>query len=141
MDGEKLQILLVEDAEPDVFVVRESLGQSGLAFELKVLDDGEKAVDFVDGMDRDDTAPLPDVILLDFNLPKKSGPQVLERIRRSPRCAGIPVVVVTSSDSPRDKAEAARLGVLHYFRKPSRLDEFMKLGPLVRGAVGDQRQI
>jgi CheY-like chemotaxis protein len=130
-----VNILLIEDAEPDVFLVREALKNAGLNFELNVLDDGEKAIDFIDELDRNGGAGCPHVVLLDLNLPKRSGDQILEHMRQSGRCRNVPVVVVTSSDSPRDKAEASRLGATRYFRKPSRLDEFMQLGPLVRELV------
>ena len=132
MTETQCQILLVEDTEPDVFLVREALRQAGLKFQLRVFDDGEKAVDFIDTLDRDKREVCPNLVLLDLNLPKKTGEQVLERMRRSPRCGTLPVIIVTSSDSPKDKAHTARLGATQYFRKPSRLDEFMKLGPLVR---------
>jgi DNA-binding response OmpR family regulator len=132
MDQPQFKIVLIEDAEPDVFLVREALRQAGLSFQLNVLDDGEKAVDYIDNLDANASVTCPNLILLDLNLPKKSGDQILERMRHSPRCGQIPVIVVTSSDSPRDKAETARLGATQYFRKPSRLDEFMRLGPLVR---------
>lgn len=125
-------IVLVEDAEPDVFLVREALRQTGINFHLNVLDDGEKAVDFIDALDSDQSLLCPDLILLDLNLPKRSGDQILQHMRRSARCGAIPVMVVTSSDSSKDRSETARLGATHYFRKPSRLDEFMQLGPLVR---------
>ncbi|HUA83845.1 MAG TPA: response regulator [Bryobacteraceae bacterium] len=125
------QILLIEDAEPDVFLVREALRQAGIACQLKVLDDGEKAVDFIDGLDENSATPCPNVVLLDLNLPKRSGDQILEHMRQSERCRDVPVVIVTSSDSPKDREQTSRLGATFYFRKPSRLDEFMKLGPLV----------
>lgn len=128
----KAQILLVEDAEPDVFLVREALRRAGVKPNLRVLEDGEQAADFIDTLDTDASTVCPDLVLLDLNLPKKNGNQVLERMRRSPRCAGVPVVVITSSDSPADRSRAARLGATRYFQKPSRLDEFMKLGHLVR---------
>lgn len=132
MTGPRFHIVLVEDAEPDVLLVREALEQSGLEFELKVFDDGEQGVAFVDTMDEDDTLKRPHLFLLDLNLPKKTGRQILERVRQSPRCGQIPVVILTSSDSQKDKAQAADLNATGYFRKPSRLDEFMKLGPYVR---------
>jgi len=132
MDKRGYRILLVEDAEPDVLLVREALERSGLTFELEVLDDGEKAVEFIDSMAADRTVNPPDVMLLDLNLPKWSGGDILARVRKSPVCGGVPVVILTSSDSPRDKSQAAELQATHYFRKPSRLDEFMKLGPLIR---------
>lgn len=131
-----MNILLIEDAEPDVFLVREALKNAGLDFELNVLDDGEKAIDFIDELDRYRGANCPHLVLLDLNLPRRSGDQILQHLRHSDRCKDIPVVVVTSSDSPRDKAEMSRLGATRYFRKPSRLDEFMRLGPLVRELVG-----
>jgi len=122
----------VEDAEPDVFLVREALERDGLEFELEVLDDGEKAVDFIDRIDQDPGIRRPNLLLLDLNLPKKSGGQVLERVRQSPACAHVPVVILTSSDSPMDKARAAQYKATEYFKKPSKWDEFMRLGPLVR---------
>jgi CheY-like chemotaxis protein len=126
------RLVLVEDTEPDVFLVREALRQAGLDFELQVLEDGEKAIEFVDAMEMDHSAPRPDLVLLDLNLPKKSGGRVLERIRGSSACDNIPVVILTSSESPEDRAQVARFRATRYFRKASRLDEFMKLGPLVR---------
>ena len=132
MSSSRFHIVLVEDAEPDVMLVREALRQSGLDFDLQVLDDGEQGVDLVDTMDRDATVPCPHLFLLDLNLPKKSGSQILERVRRSPACGRVPVVILTSSDSQKDKTEAATLKATGYFRKPSRLDEFMQLGPYIR---------
>lgn len=83
-------------------------------------------------MDSDEALPRPDVVLLDLNLPRKGGTRVLERIRLSRNCARVPVVIVTSSDSPQDKAQASRLGATKYFQKPLDLMQFMKIGPLVR---------
>jgi DNA-binding response OmpR family regulator len=137
MSHSRLNILLIEDAEPDVFLVREALKNAGIDFELRVLDDGEKAVDFFDHLDQARDEECPALVLLDLNLPKRTGDQILEHMRHSDRCKDLPVVIVTSSDSPRDKAQVSKLGATQYFRKPSRLDEFMRLGPLVRELVGD----
>jgi len=128
----QFQILLVEDAPPDVFLVREALNQCGLTVSLQVLDDGEKAIDFINAADRDAAAPIPRLVLLDLNLPKWSGAQVLEHLRKSSRLGELPVVILTSSDSPKDKAMAAQFRATAYFRKASNLDDFMKLGDLVR---------
>ena len=132
MSSNCFYIVLVEDAEPDVILVREALEQSGLEFDLRVFDDGEQGVDFVEKMDRDATITRPHLFLLDLNLPKKSGGQILERVRQSTTCSEVPVVILTSSDSHKDKAQAANLKATGYFRKPSRLDEFMRLGPYIR---------
>jgi chemotaxis family two-component system response regulator Rcp1 len=130
-----VNILLIEDADPDVFLVREALKSAGLDFQLTVLDDGEKAIHFIDALDRNGNEVCPQVILLDLNLPRCSGDEILDHIRHSERCKNVPVLVITSSDSPRDKVNVASLGASNYFRKPSRLDEFMRLGPLVRELV------
>lgn len=132
MSSNRFHIVLVEDAEPDVILVREALEQSGLEFDLRVFDDGEQGVDFVENMDRDATITRPHLFLLDLNLPKKSGSQILERVRQSMTCSQVPVVILTSSDSHKDKMQAANLKATGYFRKPSRLDDFMKLGPYIR---------
>jgi CheY-like chemotaxis protein len=137
MGEPRFQILVVEDAEPDVLLVREALQRSGLKFELQLLEDGESAVDYIEALERDQAVPRPDLVLLDLNLPMKSGSQVLERLRESTICGDIPVVILTSSDSPKDKAQAAHLRATEYFRKPSRLDEFMRLGQVVRKILGD----
>ena len=140
MTGSRFHIILVEDAEPDVLLVREALEQSGLEFELLVFDDGEQGVAFIENMDRDASLVRPNLFLLDLNLPKKTGGQILERVRQSPRCGQVPVVILTSSDSQKDKTQAADLKATGYFRKPSRLDEFMKLGPYVRDLLTRQGQ-
>jgi len=137
MGDERFEIVLVEDAEPDVFLVREALESGGVPFNLRVFSDGEKAVDFIDEMDQL-AGGSPDLLLLDLNLPKKSGAQVLEHAKRSQGWRNVPVVVLTSSDSPRDKEQAALLGATRYFRKPSRLAEFMKLGEIVRDILGEK---
>jgi len=135
----RFRIVLVEDAEPDVFLVREALERAGLKADLEVLDDGEKAVDFIDRLEQDPAAPRPHLVLLDLNLPKKSGAQVLERVRQSSAFEDVPVVILTSSESPADKERAAQFKATEYFKKASRLDEFMKLGPLVRGLLAGRR--
>lgn len=135
------RILLIEDSEPDVCLVREALEQAGLEVDLQVLEDGESGVDLIEQMDQDVKIPHPQLILLDLNLPKKGGAQVLERVRNSRACRRVPVVILTSSDSPLDKAQAARLGATEYFRKPSRLSEFMQLGSVVQRILGTYLQM
>ena len=77
------------------------------------------------------SVPCPDVILLDLNLPRHDGKAVLARIRNSPVCGHVPVVVVTSSNAPEDQADAARLGASKYFHKSIDYDETMRLGALI----------
>ena len=101
--------------------------------EFQVSPDGEKAIEFIEALDNGVAWHRPHIVLkLDLNLPRKGGARVLERIRHSQICARVPVVVVTSSDSPGDKSQVSRLGATRYFQKPLYLVVFMKLGPLVR---------
>jgi len=129
---EMLQVWLVEDSEADELLMRAALNLDGLDCEFQVSPDGEKAIEFIEALDNGEAWHRPHIVLLDLNLPRKGGARVLEKIRRSQRCAGIPVVVVTSSDSPGDRTQVSRLGATRYFQKPLDLVEFMKLGPLVR---------
>ena len=133
-----LQILLAEDNEGDVMLVEQALEQHEIVHELHVVKDGDEALDFVADMGIDDGPPCPDVLLLDLNLPKVDGPQVLERFRKHPACAQTPVIVVTSSDAPRDRERVKALGANAYFRKPSDLTEYMALGALVKELVEQQ---
>lgn len=129
-------IVLVEDSPADTYIVRQSLQKHLPAFELRVMDDGEKAFQFVEATDTDSGLPCPHLMILDLNLPKRSGHEILQRLRNSSRCKRMPVMIVTSSDSPADRAETARLGATAYFCKPCNLEEFMALGTKVREILG-----
>ena len=132
MSGAPFQIVLVEDTELDVFLIRKALEQAGVLFELQVLGNGEEALEFISKIDSDKSAPLPHLIILDLNLPRVNGGQVLEGVRRSLRCASVPALVLTSSDSPKDRALVSQFTATQYFQKSSSLDEFMSLGPMIR---------
>lgn len=127
-----MTMLLVEDNPADVFFVRTALEYGGIETEIVVARDGEKAIELVEAADANPSAPCPELVLLDLNLPRASGTEVLRRLRKSIRCADVPVIIVTSSDAPSDRAETARLGANRYFLKPHSLDEYMKLGLLIK---------
>jgi len=91
-----LQIFLVEDNPGDTLLVREALAEHGLIFELEVASNGERAIEYIDALDGDDTRPCPKIMLLDLNLPRKSGEEVLKRLTVSSRCSGVPTIVITS---------------------------------------------
>lgn len=131
-ESEILSLLLVEDSPADVYLVREAMLHEGLHVELEVAADGERAIEIVDRVDANEEAHAPGLMLLDLNVPRRTGNQVLERVRRSPRCSHIPVVMISSSDSPAERRKAFEQGATAYFRKPSNLAEFMELGKLVR---------
>ena len=125
-------MLLVEDNKLDVLLVREAFAEYGVAASLHVAEDGEAAMRFIDAVDENENARCPALILLDLNLPKRSGAEVLGYARQSKRCARVKVLIVSSSDSPADRAETGRLGANGYFLKPPSYEDFLKVGEIVR---------
>jgi chemotaxis family two-component system response regulator Rcp1 len=119
----------------DVYLIREALKTAHVQAILSVVNDGFEATTFIDTADADLNAPLPVLVLLDINLPKTSGDEVLEHLQQSQRCKHAQVLVVSSSDAPRDRAITDRPNVVGYFKKPTDYNEFMKLGPLVRALL------
>jgi CheY-like chemotaxis protein len=128
-------ILLIEDSPADIYIVKESLKKHLKDIELQVLSDGEKAFALIEATEADESAPRPSILILDLNLPKRSGQEILRRIRQSAKLGRIPVVIFTSSDSPADRAETTRLGATAYFRKPADLEEFMCIGKVVQSVL------
>ena len=102
-----------------------------LPLNVYLVPDGERALDFIAQAEKDAAAPVPHLLLLDLNLPKIDGLEVLRKIRASDKFNRIPVLIVTSSDSPADRNGAASLGA-GYFRKPVTYDEFAKIGGILR---------
>ncbi|HLK66239.1 MAG TPA: response regulator [Bryobacteraceae bacterium] len=123
---------MVEDNKADVFLIRQAIQFAHVDADVFVVHDGQVATQFVDAADRDENAPCPNLILLDMNLPKKSGDDVLKHLRNSRRCAHAQVLIVSSSESKRDREAVAGFSVAGYFRKPSEHAEFMKLGGIVK---------
>lgn len=122
-----LHILLVEDNPGDVRLVREALRESDTPLQLNVVSDGEQAIQFLAQSGDYDNAPRPDLVLLDLNLPKKSGHEVLAEIKTSDAWRSIPVLVYSSSDADTDVNGAYDLHANCYVRKPSNLDEVVQV--------------
>jgi CheY-like chemotaxis protein len=129
-------IVLAEDNPPDVFLIREALNREGLAYRLDSLEDGDEVLRLIARLEAETQAPCPDLLVIDLNLPKRSGLEILSRLRVSSRCAGIPVIAISSSETPRDWDQLKTTGTKYYFQKPSDLKEFLKFGSLVRAALG-----
>lgn len=127
--------MLVEDNPGDVLLIRECLDEHEVACELFVASDGERAIDFIDGFDREGRM-LPALVILDLNLPKRSGREVLQRMRENPRWSNIPAVILSSSGELKDQQETASLGASKYIRKPSSLDAFMAIGGVLKEMLG-----
>ena len=118
-----VDILFVEDNPGDVRLTEQAL-EDGEKFKLHVVRDGEKALKFLNRKDEYANAPVPDLILLDLNLPKKDGRQVLEEIKNDPILKRIPVVILTTSNSVEDIAKCYELHANCYVTKPTGLSQF-----------------
>jgi chemotaxis family two-component system response regulator Rcp1 len=123
------KILLAEDNPGDVRLFREALNSRSLQFELLIAEDGQKAIALVKSASSGQT-PL-DLIVLDINLPRHKGDEVLRQVRAEPSLARIPVIVLTSSSVPSDRATAVRLGADLFIRKPSDLPELLEVAKMV----------
>ena len=118
-------ILLVEDNPDDVELTLRSLRENGIHNQVVVAKDGVEALELLHGSGPEPTPPpLPAVVLLDLNLPKVDGIEVLRRIREHPRTRLLPVVVLTSSNEERDVVTSYGLGANSFVRKPVDFDEF-----------------
>jgi DNA-binding response OmpR family regulator len=124
----------VEDNPADVGLVRMALEEHGVKGFLFVVGDGETAIQLVEDLDAQ-RIECPDLAIIDLNLPRRPGREVLERMNRSARCQQIPFRVLSSSDVVSDRADAARLGARRYLRKPSRLIDFLNLGAVFKAVL------
>jgi len=122
-----MEILLVEDNPADVRLTREALKEGIIVNNLSVVYDGVDAMAFLRRQGKYALAPRPDIILLDLNLPKKDGREVLAELKEDPNLRRIPVVVLTTSKAEQDILKAYDLHANCYVTKPLDLDEFMIL--------------
>ena len=120
-------ILLVEDNAGDVRLTREALREADVTVDLVAVPDGEQAMAFLRREGAHEGAGRPDLILLDLNLPKKNGLEVLEEIKSDPELCRTPVIMLTTSSSARDVAACYDRGVNCYVVKPLDLDDFTAL--------------
>lgn len=127
-----LRILVAEDNPGDVELVREALREHHIDCELFITSDGGEVQRYIERMGTHEDAPCPDLLLLDLNLPKAHGYEIFQMFRAHERCGKTPIIIMTSSSAPKDRERAMELGAARYFRKPSELDEFMKLGIVIR---------
>src|SRR5439155_3099676 len=129
------EIWLAEDNPADVYLIRTALQEHGVACSIRVAPDGDEVLKFISGEGPAATARELRMIILDLNLPRHDGIEILEKLQKTPWMAGIPVVVLTSSDSPGDRLVANRLGAARYLRKPSSLDQFISLGAVFKDVL------
>jgi len=123
-------ILLVEDNEDDVFIMKRALTAAGVKNPLHVVEHGQEAVDYLAGAGKfQDRAlfPLPAIIFLDLKLPLKSGHEVLAWIREQPEFYPIVIIILTSSEEPKDLSQAYKLGANSYLVKPPTVDKLIEM--------------
>ena len=126
------RIWIAEDNPADVYLIEEALRRHEFAYLLRTADNGEDMLNMIAQMEADPAESCPDLFMVDLNLPRRSGDEILAKIRQGARCANVPVIVITSSDSPQDRARTRELGASFYFRKPADLERFMAIGGIVR---------
>jgi chemotaxis family two-component system response regulator Rcp1 len=124
MENSTATILLGEDNPADVYLIRQALEEHGVKYKLEIATHGGEMISALTSKG----ANPPDLIVLDLNLPRYDGLEILKLIRNDNSLQRIPVVILTSSDSPRDRVAASDFGADCYIRKPSKLDEFMAIG-------------
>ncbi len=122
-----VEILLVDDNIGDVVLTKEALKGADFTNRVSIARDGFEALDCLRKTGKFANAPTPDLILLDINMPRKNGCEVLEEIRRDERLKLIPVVILTSSEAEDDIRRAYELGANCYVTKPADLDEMVKI--------------
>lgn len=131
MNNRTILIVLVDDNLGDIYLVREALAQSGLPYEAKVFTDGAGAQEYFLSCGQM-PGRVPELIILDLNLPRVSGGQLLELVRSRAELQDVPVVVLSTSDAPKDRALADKTHSAMYLTKPSDLDSFLSVGKRIR---------
>jgi CheY-like chemotaxis protein len=132
MPDQRPVILLAEDNAADVYLVQAALQTYDLTLPLHVVNDGQAAIEFIESAERGDEWPCPALALLDLNLPKRDGLEVLARLRGSAKCGRIPVTMISSSRPPSGLVDGPAPQADRFFTKPSNYEAFMQLGAVVR---------
>jgi chemotaxis family two-component system response regulator Rcp1 len=125
MDNKRIHILLIEDNPGDVRMMTELLSESGVSSELHVSMDGADAIDFLKRRGGHNSAIQPDFIILDLNLPKKNGREVLAEIKQDEHLKTIPVIILSSSDADNDIEYCYSMQANCYINKPHDLFNYM----------------
>jgi len=132
LDARRLRILLIEDNPADVELLKMALRHAQLDFDLTVIDDGADALALVGPRHDFADKTRPDLAIIDLNLPKYGGEEILKALRANPALAQIPVAILSSSSAPRDRRGLQSLRVGRYIVKPPDLDDFLQIGFTVK---------
>jgi DNA-binding response OmpR family regulator len=131
-NGHVARILVIEDNTSDVFLLERALKKQDLRFELVHLPNGSEALAFIRRQGAWADAAVPDLILMDLNLSRYTGEDIVREIRAAKHLAGVPVCAWSSSQSRRDEALLNDLGVCQFISKPTGLDQFMEIGAIIK---------
>jgi CheY-like chemotaxis protein len=124
MNNQPIEVLLVEDDPADIELLMEAFQDNRLAFHFNVVKDGVEAMDYLHRTGLYTQNEKPDLILLDLNLPRRNGFEVLQELKADPQLQAIPVVVLTTSDAHADKVKSYRLSAHYFITKPFRFGQF-----------------
>ena len=127
MTHQQVEILLVEDNEDDMIIIQEVFADMELTAIISTVRDGEEALAYLRREGKYKVARVPDVVLLDINMPKKNGFEVLEEMKKDPRLQSLPVIMLTTSHREEDVVRSYEKGACSYIQKPVDLDRFKKL--------------
>jgi two-component system, chemotaxis family, response regulator Rcp1 len=131
-DVSAARILVIEDNRSDVFLLERALKKQDFAFELIHVLDGGEALAFIRRQGAYSAAALPNLILMDLNLSKYTGEEILREIRATKHLVGVPVCAWSSSQSRRDQSLLEDLGIARFITKPTGLDQFMEIGKIIK---------
>jgi CheY-like chemotaxis protein len=132
MTDQQLDILLVEDNALDVELMEIALRKNALSYVLNVCEDGEKAMQYLHKQDPYQNARQPDLILLDLNLPKKTGYEILDELKKEPSLEAIPVIVLTTTAQQKDIQRISTYRGTQFFTKPTRFVDYKDVVQSIR---------
>ena len=136
----RVRIILIEDHAPDVYLLQAALRKSQVEFDLIRFEDGELAL-LALRKQGPDALELPDLVILDLNVPRIDGMDVLRAIRKDPAMAKVPVAILTSSPAPKDKMDAMEAGADRFITKPGDLKSFVAIvGGSIKGLIEERTQ-
>lgn len=127
MTTQRVEILLVEDNEDDVVLIQEAFGESRMVSAIQTVSNGEEALAYLRREGQYQAVSLPEMVLLDINMPKKNGFEVMQAIKSDPQLRSLPVVMLTTSDREEDIVQSYAGGACSYIRKPVDLAQFQTI--------------
>ena len=131
-EAQTFHILLLEDNAADIYLFRQALKSAGLNFELTVIENGADGLAFARRQGEYAGSSIPDLAVLDLNLPKGGGDSVLEAMRQNKDLGLVPALIMSSTAGPREQARAKELGIERFITKPPNLEEFLQIGQVVK---------